>query len=228
MSENYSFDETILDNVLNTISGALSVAKKTTLKNGVDDAIVIASTEEANRLFGYETLKGKLISEIHKSEHAMRTRIYAWARFLGEEAPSSYPMCIQTAEGQHLWVQKEVEQRNINGNVLWITKNTLINQDQEHQMPVLKRQDELIYEFVRQRLLEPAHIARGSKSARSSIDNVNYYREEFKNVQAQTSQFSLVCVRCGHKWTPYVRSPKKCPKCRQVWYREKAWSRKKN
>ena len=228
MSEHNSFDETILENVIDTISGALTVAQKTTLKSGVDDAIVIASTEEANRLFGYETLKGKLISEIHKAEHAMQTRLYAWARFLGEEAPKSYPMCIKAIDGQHLWVQKEVEQRNINGSVLWITKNTLLNQDKDYQLPTLKRQDELLHEFVRQRLLEPSHIAKGSEPTHSEIANVNYYREDLNRIQEQTSQPTLTCVRCGHEWAPYVSSPKKCPKCRQVWFREKAWVWKKH
>ena len=227
MSEQNFSDETILENVLDTIPGALTVAKKTTLKSGVDDAIVIASTEEANHLFGYESVKGKLISKIHKSDHAMRTRLYAWARFLGEDAPSSYPMCIKTAAGRLLWVQKEVEQRTIDGSVLWITKNTLLNQDKDYQMPTLNRLDELLHEFVRQRLLEPSHIARGDEPTHSEIANVDNYREDLRTVQGKTSQSTLMCVRCGHVWEPYVRSPKKCPRCRQVWYREKAWVWKK-
>ncbi len=227
MSDDFASDDTILENVLNTLSGALTVARKTTLSSGVDDAVVIASTQEANRLFGYDTLKGKLISEIHKADHAMRTRIYAWARFMGASAPTSYPMCIQTAAGRHLWVQKEVEQRNIDGSVLWVTKNTLLNQDRDYEMPVPQNQDELLQEFLRQRLLEPAHIAHPGEAVSSEIPNVSYYNEVLEAFQVQNEQRPLTCVRCGHQWVPYVQSPKKCPKCRQIWYRDKAWERKK-
>ena len=39
---------------------------------------------------------------------------------------------------------------------------------------------------------------------------------------------SATCTRCGHTWIPYVRKPKKCPSCRQAWYKPKAWTRTKS
>ena len=36
------------------------------------------------------------------------------------------------------------------------------------------------------------------------------------------------CTRCGHTWIPFVRRPKKCPSCRQPWYKPKAWLRNKH
>ena len=39
---------------------------------------------------------------------------------------------------------------------------------------------------------------------------------------------SATCIRCGHTWVPFVRRPKKCPSCRQAWYKPKAWTRTKS
>ena len=36
------------------------------------------------------------------------------------------------------------------------------------------------------------------------------------------------CARCKHTWFPFVRRPKKCPSCRQPWYKPKAWVRNKH
>ena len=36
----------------------------------------------------------------------------------------------------------------------------------------------------------------------------------------------LVCKRCGHKWTPRVPNPKRCPKCLRYGWDEDVVSNK--
>ena len=31
------------------------------------------------------------------------------------------------------------------------------------------------------------------------------------------------CVRCLHEWSPYVRQPRKCPKCQTPWWYQGRW-----
>ena len=33
----------------------------------------------------------------------------------------------------------------------------------------------------------------------------------------------LTCVRCGYKWTPHARRPKKCPECEAPWWFPPRW-----
>jgi hypothetical protein len=28
----------------------------------------------------------------------------------------------------------------------------------------------------------------------------------------------VVCLRCGNEWLPYVRKPKRCPKCKSPYW----------
>lgn len=34
---------------------------------------------------------------------------------------------------------------------------------------------------------------------------------------------TATCVRCQHAWTPYVRQPRKCPKCHTPWWYLPRW-----
>ena len=34
---------------------------------------------------------------------------------------------------------------------------------------------------------------------------------------------NTTCVRCSHQWVPYVRQPRKCPKCQTPWWYMPRW-----
>ena len=34
---------------------------------------------------------------------------------------------------------------------------------------------------------------------------------------------TATCVRCHHAWVPYVRQPRKCPKCHTPWWYLPRW-----
>jgi len=93
----------------------------------------------------------------------------------------------------------------------------------------------------------------GDKSSLTDQVNVGYYSETTLNNQGKNLKEapaiydphrkpihkpnqiphisegeSATCTRCQHTWIPYVRRPKKCPSCRQAWYKPKAWTRTKS
>ena len=48
------------------------------------------------------------------------------------------------------------------------------------------------------------------------------------NVNKDTPPFvpqgaTIMCTRCSHQWMPYVRQPKKCPRCRMPWWFPPRW-----
>ena len=244
----------LVDILMEKMTGAMTVSQLIALPSGATDAVVIAATPAAASLFGYgdvEELKGRLSSSLHKPEHALRARLYAWARMIGApEAPSSYPICIQTQEGQWLWVQKDVEQRTNERATIWMAHHTLLSQERDYQMPAVPRLHELVHAHIIQNVLQPSHIPGRLftddelDALASKIVNVDYYKKltlaiqegnatgiqesaAMKGLEDRAEAVSLECVRCQHRWVPYVQRPKKCPHCKQTWDKPKAWTRRR-
>ncbi len=152
-----------VDSLFEGLQGAVTISRHVTLPNCSEDAIFVAATHEAAELFGFahpDELVGRVISTLHKPEHALQTRLYAWARYLRHpDVPASYPMCIRNVQQRrYLWVQKEVTQMNISGATTWVTQITPLDQDRTHAMLRLRNTDELIREFALRQLVQPEHI----------------------------------------------------------------------
>lgn len=173
-----------LDMVLERIGGALTVARQITLPSGVEDAVIVAATAAAADMFGFtqqQELIGKLLSEVHERQSILQTRLYAFARMLGDpDAPNSYPACIRRHDGQLVWVHKEVEQRIEPHGSTWITQNVFLPQDQGYTMPKLRRVDEIVHEYAMRNVINPVlddeppvHSKKRQHVPRPAQDNTN-------------------------------------------------------
>lgn len=51
----------------------------------------------------------------------------------------------------------------------------------------------------------------------------HYNRTDKDNPPLISEETQLTCVRCGYKWTPRTKRPKKCPECEAPWWFPPKW-----
>ena len=159
----YPIVDPLAEAVIQQLEGAVTIASPVILSSGAIDAQIVAATQGAAELFGFDQprdLQGQLISQLHHPDDALLTRLYTLARLLrGTEQYNTYPMRIlQGPQKRPFWVQKQVHLVTLNGQTTWVTTNTALDQQGTYVMPPVENIEGLLRDYVLQ-IVAPSHIA---------------------------------------------------------------------
>jgi|RhiMetdeSRZDD1v2_1073273.scaffolds.fasta_scaffold10580_7 hypothetical protein len=159
----YPIVDPLAEAAIQQLEGAVTIASPVILSNGAIDAQIVAATQGAAELFGFDQprdLQGQLISQLHHPDDALLTRLYTLARLLrGTEQYNTYPMRIlQGPQKRPFWVQKQVHLVTLNGQTTWVTTNTALDQQGTYVMPSVEDIEGLLRDYVLQ-IVAPSHIA---------------------------------------------------------------------
>ncbi|WP_143308688.1 hypothetical protein [Candidatus Entotheonella palauensis] len=104
---------------------AVTIAALIRLGPLIADSYVVAATQRAAELFGYQEpaeLEGRFISQIHNLDDIRTTRRLSTMRALGvRESTESYTMRIVRKDSSQIPVRKHVNQQTLEDKTIWIT-----------------------------------------------------------------------------------------------------------
>ena len=156
--------------LLEAMEGAVILAQSVHFQNIILDAQIIAATQDAARLYGFNhhaELEGKFTSQLDHPDDYQAVKIMALVRYLQlSPTPSEYNVRIVLPDGSIRHIRKSVKQMTHEGDTYWVTRSTEIRADEYIPPPDFRH---LLTENVAQQWFNLISIAELEQLAKAYI-----------------------------------------------------------
>ena len=125
--------------LLEAMEGAVILAQSVQFYNIVIDAQIIAATQDAACLYGFNhhaELEGKFTSQLDHPDDYQTLKVMTLVRYLQlSPTPSEYDIRILLPDGSIRYIRKSVKQMTHEGDTYWVTRSTEIQAEAYTPLP---------------------------------------------------------------------------------------------
>jgi hypothetical protein len=206
----------------------MTIAVHTQVSPSVVDTQIVAATPRAAQLFGYRqpaALEGQFTSMVHHLEDIQRTRLRSTLRALGLVAPTDqYEIRLLHPSGTIQRVIKHVEQRDMNGTIVWVCYHEPADERQPFSPPPIPDsvpEDAVHQYFGWACVAEVEAMLRQQRLLLTGIHNLSIFRQiktdalagmatSFSTTETRTIERLMLqsprphyrchCLVCGRDW----------------------------